>query len=125
MDGTPLGWLWAGASWAYPTDPGGTKVDLTVEVAAGDARVPGVCDGMDAPAGPRCSEVRTLADGSTAFILDETALGGHQYSVKVVRPNGAQIFVFSGAQCLPDSPHDALLGRNRVVEIAQQITVTP
>jgi hypothetical protein len=71
-----------------------------------------------------CSEVRTLADGSTAFIRDSTALGGHQYSVRLVRPNGTQVFVFSGAQMLPGSTHE-LIGRDRVVEIAQQITVTP
>ena len=125
MDGTPLGWLWAGASWSYPAGSGSTLVDLTIEVANGDERVPGVCDGMDAPPERRCSEVRTLADGSTAFIRDSTALGGHQYSVKLVRPDGTQIFVFSGARRLPELPHDALLGRDRVVEIAQQITITP
>jgi hypothetical protein len=124
-DGTPAGWLWAGVHWEYPADVGTTSVDLTVEVAIGGGRVPGVCDGMYAPPERRCSEVRTLGDGSKAFILDRAALGGHQYGVRVVRPNGAQVFVFSGAQRPKGSTHDAVIGRARVVEIAQKITVTP
>jgi hypothetical protein len=128
MDGTPIGHLWAGAYWTYPaadSDSGTNIVDLTVQVTTGWWPVPRVCDGMDAPPGHRCSEVRTLADGSTAFIRDSTALGGHQYGVRLVRPSGTQIFVGSGAQIPPGSTHDSLIGRDRVVEIAQQITVTP
>ncbi|WP_432941284.1 hypothetical protein ACQPXM_33300 [Kribbella sp. CA-253562] len=117
MDGTPAGWLWAGASWRYPAGSATNSVDLTVEVATGNERVPTVCDGMDAPPQHRCSEVRTLADGSTAFIRDSM--------VRLVRPNGTQVFVFSGAQLPPGSIHEALIGPDRVVEIAQQITVTP
>jgi hypothetical protein len=80
---------------------------------------------MDAPPAHRCSEVRTLADGSTAFIRAFTALGGHQHEVRLVRPNGTQVYVGAGAQMPPGSTHDSLIGRDRVVEIAQQITVTP
>jgi hypothetical protein len=125
MDGTPLGHLWAGALWTYPADLGTNSVDLTVQVTTDWWPVPRVCDGMDAPPAHRCSEVRTLADGSTAFIRDSTALGGHQYDVRLVRPDGTQVYVGSGAQVPPGSTHDAVVGRDRVVEIAQQITVTP
>jgi hypothetical protein len=125
MDGMPRGHLHAEALWTYPAVQGDDLVHLIVEVATGSGRVPPVCDGMDAPPGRRCSEVRTLADGSTAFIRDSVALGGHQYSLRLVRPNGTQVFVFSGAQVLPGSTHDSVVGRDRVVEIAQQITVTP
>ena len=126
MDGTPQGHLWAGAYWVYPAGDSMTNsVDLTVEVATGGGRVPPLCEGMDAPPQRRCSEVRALADGSTAFILDSTMLGGHQYGVRLLRPNGTQVFVFSGAQMPPGSTHDSLVGRDRVVEIARQITVTP
>jgi hypothetical protein len=125
-DGTPSGWLWAGAGWRYPVGSATNIVDLTVEVANANWSVlPRVCEGMDVPPADRCSEVRTLADGSTAFIRDSTALGGHQYSVRIPRANGTQVVVFSGAQMLPGSKHDAVAGRDRVVEIAQQITVTP
>jgi hypothetical protein len=125
-DGTPAGWLWAGAGWRYPAGSATNMVDLTVEVANASWRVlPRVCEGMDAPPADRCSEVRTLADGSTAFIRDSTALGGHQYSVRIARPNGTQVVVFSSAQIPPGSTHDSVVGRDRVVEIAQQITVTP
>jgi hypothetical protein len=125
-DGTPAGWLWAGAGWRYPAASATNSVDLTVEVANANWQVlPRVCEGMDGPPADRCSEVRTLADGSTAFIRDSTALGGHQYSVRIARPNGTQVVVFSGAQIPPGSTHDAVAGRDRVVEIAQQITVTP
>jgi hypothetical protein len=126
-DGTPVGHLWAAAYWTYPaaSDSATDIVDLVVEVATGSGRVPRVCDGMDAPPGRRCSEVRTLADGSTAFIHDYTALGGHQHGVRLVRPNGTQVYVGSGAQILPGSTHDSLISGDRVLEIAQQITVTP
>lgn len=127
MDGTAVGHLWAGAHWRYPTATGTetNSVDLTVQVTTDWWPVPRVCDGMDAPSTHRCSEVRTLADGSTAFIRDSMALGGHQYGVRLVRPNGTQIYVGSGAQMPPGTTHDAVIGRDRVVEIAQQITVTP
>ncbi len=124
-DGTPAGWLWAGASWRYPAGRAANSVDLTVEVVNAGGLVPRVCEGMETPPADRCSEVRKLADGSTAFIRDSAALGGHQYSVRLVRPNGTQVVVFSGAQMPPGSTHDAPIGRDRVVEIAQQITVTP
>jgi hypothetical protein len=118
-DGTPAGWRYLAGSAT-------NMVDLTVEVANANWGVlPRVCEGMDAPPADRCSEVRTLADGSTAFIRDSTALGGHQYSVRIARPNRTQVVVFSGAQMLPGSTHDSVVGRDRVVEIAQQITVTP
>lgn len=124
-DGTPAGWLWAGAIWRYPAGSASNSVDLTVEVANAGGLVPRVCDGMDAPPARRCSEVRKLVDGSTAFIHDYTALGGHQHEVRLVRPNGAQVYVGSGAQMPPGSTHDSVVGRDRVVEIAQQITITP
>jgi hypothetical protein len=124
-DGTPAGWLWAGAHWTYPAGSAANSVDLTVEVAKAGGLVPRVCDGMDATPPHRCSEVRPLADGSTAFIRDSAALGGHQYSVRLVRPNGTQVYVGAGAQMLPGSTHDSVVGRDRVVEIAQQITATP
>jgi hypothetical protein len=125
MDGTPVGHLWTGAHWTYRLGSVANLVDLTVEVTTGSWPVPRVCDGMDAPPGQRCSEVRALADGSTAFIRDSAALGGHQHGVRLVRPDGAQVYVFSGAQMPPGSTHDSLIGRDRAVEIAQQITVTP
>jgi hypothetical protein len=125
-DGTPRGHLRAAAVWTYPaTDSATNSVDLTVEVATGNERVPTVCDGMDGPPAHRCSEVRTLTDGSTAFIHDYTALGGNQHEVRLVRPNGTQVYVGSGAQMPPGSTHDSLIARDRVVEIAQQITVLP
>jgi hypothetical protein len=124
-DGTPAGWLWAGAGWRYPVDRATNSVDLTVEVAMAGGLVPRICEGMDVPPAERCSEVRTLADGSTAFIRDYIALGGHQYDVRLVRPDGTQVCVFSSAQMPPGSTHDSVAGRDRVVEIARQITVTP
>jgi hypothetical protein len=123
-DGTARGHLWAAALWTYPLGPGDDLVHLVVEVATGSGRVPRVCDGMDAPPGRRCSEVRALADGS-AFIHDYTALGGHQHEVRLVRSNGTQVYVGAGAQMLPGSTHDSVIAGDRVLEIAQQITVTP
>lgn len=124
-DGTPAGWLWAGATWRYPAGTATNSVELTVEVAIPGGLVPRVCDGMEAPPADRCSEVRTLADGSTAFIRDSVAQGGHQYNVRLVRPNGTQIYIGSGAQMPPGSTRDAVASRERVVKIAEQITITP
>jgi hypothetical protein len=124
-DGTTRGHLAATAVWTYPVASGTNSVDLSIEVASGDGRVPQVCDGMDAAAAQRCTEVRTLPDGSTAFIRDSAAAGGHQYLVRLIRPNGIQVFVAAAAQMPPGSTRDSLIDHDGVVTIAQQITVAP
>lgn len=122
-DGSPLRLIRAGSVWRYPVGGRQNIVDLTVEVgAAGD--VPPVCDGME-PGVNRCTEVRHLPGGSTAYIHHGTAVGGHQYDVRLVRPDGLWVYVGSGAQMPPGSTHDALVGASRVLEIAQRITARP
>lgn len=122
-DGSPTQLLRAGSGWRYPVANAQNIVDLTVEVGPA-GQVPSVCDGMT-PGVNQCTEVRRLPDGSTAYIDSSTAQGGHQYAVRLVRPDNLWVSVFSGAQMPPGSTHDAPVPGERVLEIAQQITVQP
>jgi hypothetical protein len=122
-DGTPAGHLSAESIWTYPAADGQNMVGLHVEVGVAH-NVPPVCDGM-APGVNKCSEVRRLGDGSTAYIHNYTAVGGHQYEVRLVRPDGTWVYVGSVAQKPAGSTHDAPLPAERVLDIAQRITVVP
>jgi hypothetical protein len=122
-DGSRTWLVRAGSGWRYPVGKAENIVDLTVEVGAA-GQVPSVCDGMT-PGVNQCTEVRRLPDGSTAYIHNFTAQGGHQYDVRLVRPDNTWVFVGSGAQMPPGSTHDAPVPAERVLEIAQQITIRP
>jgi hypothetical protein len=98
-------------------------VNLSVEVGTA-GQVPPVCEGMT-PGVNKCTEVRRLPNGSTAYIHNYTAAGGHQYEVRLVRPDNTWVYVGSGADMPPGSTHDAPLSAARVLEVAQQITTQP
>jgi hypothetical protein len=121
-DGSAARHLHAEAGWTYRVGNLMNIVNLTVEVGTAHL-VPPVCDGMGATVN-KCTEVRRLGDGSTAYIHNYTP-GGHQYEVRLVRPDGTWVYVGSGAQMPPGSTHDAPLSAARVLEIAQQITIQP
>ncbi|MFC5265874.1 hypothetical protein ACFPJ1_27490 [Kribbella qitaiheensis] len=98
-------------------------VNLSVEVSTA-RQVPPVCDGMT-PGVNKCTEVCRLPNGSTAYIHNYTAAGGHHYEVRLVRPDNTWVYVGSGADMPPGSTHDAPLSAARVLEVAQQITTQP
>jgi hypothetical protein len=122
-DGSPERHLSAESIWTYPVANGQNMVNISVEVGTAHG-VPPVCDGMT-PGINKCTEVRRLPGGSTAYIHNYTAAGGHQYEVRLMRPDGTWVYVGSGAQMPPGSSHDAALPADRVLEIAQGITVGP
>lgn len=122
-DGSAAGHLHAEGVWTYRVADESNMVSLTVDVGAA-GRVSRVCDGMT-PGVNQCTEVRHLPNGSTAYIHNSTAQGGHQYSVRLVRPDGTWVYVGSGAQMPPGSTHDSPLSAARILEVAQQITTQP
>ena len=122
-DGSPDRHLSAESVWTYPVADGRNMVAFSVEVGTAHG-VPPVCDGMT-PGVNQCTEVRRLPGGSTAYIHNYTAAGGHQYEVRLVRSDGTWVYVASTAQKPPGSTHDAPLPADRVLEIAQGITVEP
>lgn len=124
-DGLPDRMMRAGAVWTYPAGERQDSVAVSVEVAAGNGRVATVCTGMDAPINSRCSEVRRLPDGSTAYIHNYEVDGAPQYEVRIERPDGSQVMVGTGAHSVVGSQHQTPLTPARVLEIAQGITITP
>lgn len=122
-DGTPDRNLHAESLWMYRVGDLRNSVHLSVEVGETD-NVPAVCDGME-PGVNQCTEVRRLADGSTAYIHNYTAGGAHQYEVHLALADDTRVYVGSGAQMPPGSTHDAPVSAARVLEIAQRITVRP
>lgn len=78
---------------------------------------------------PKCvGEPRQLADGSTATVHHQQVAGKTRYAVRVIRPDGTGILIESGitlnddATTVVDVP---AIGPERLLEIAQAITVTP
>ncbi|TCN35262.1 hypothetical protein EV644_11655 [Kribbella orskensis] len=122
-DGSAAGRLSAESVWTYRVGDVWNMVNLSVEVGTVH-QVPPVCDGMK-PGVNKCTEVRRLPNGSTAYIHNYTAAGGHQYEVRLVRHDNTWVYVGSGAQMPPGSTHDAPLSAARVLEVAQQITTQP
>jgi hypothetical protein len=117
-DGSAAGHLSAESVWTYRV--AGNMVSLSVEVGAAH-EVPPVCEGMT-PGVNKCTEVRRLPNGSTAYIHNYTAGGGHHYEVRLVRPDNTWVYVGSSARMPPGSTHDAPLSAARVLEVAQRIT---
>ena len=122
-DGSAARHLHAESVWTYRVADGSNIVSFTVEVGT-PRRVPPVCDSMT-PGVNKCTEVRRLPNGSTAYIHNYTAAGGHHYEVRLVRPDKTWVYVGSSAQMPPGSTHDAPLSAARVLEVAQQITTQP
>jgi hypothetical protein len=73
-----------------------------------------------------CTDIRQLADGSTAYLHEyDVPRGGHSYDVRLVRADKVEVYVGSGASIPPGDSHRAPLSLERVLEIAQAITVMP
>jgi hypothetical protein len=119
---TGEGPIHAGYDWVWPADA--NQVTVAVDVGR-RGTVPPVCDGRTGP--NRCTEVRKLPDGSTAYLNAYTPPGtfGHCYDVRLDRADGFSITVSSAAYKLKGAKHDAPLSLKRVLEIAQKITVKP
>jgi hypothetical protein len=112
--------------WTYPATDGENQVGISVEVGTAH-NVPPVCDGMTQGIN-KCTDVRRLPGEVTAYIHNyphDNAVGGHSYEVRLVRSDGTWVYVGSTAQMPPGSTHDAPLPADRVLEIAQGITVQP
>ena len=112
----------AGFDWVWPADA--NQVTVVVEVGRRGTVTP-VCDGKTGP--NRCTEVRKLPDGSTAYLHAYSPPGtvGHGYDVRLDRPDGFSVSISSAAYKLKGAKHDAPLSLERVLEIARKITVKP
>jgi hypothetical protein len=116
--GDPMGSIHAGADWIWQEQA--NQVTISVVVARRGTEVP--CGGPN-----RCTQIRTLPDGSTAYLSTYIVPNseGHSYDVRLDRPDGTSVSVSSSALKPKGAKHDAPLSLNRVLEIAQQITVKP
>jgi hypothetical protein len=114
--------LHAGADWIWPKEANQVTVDVEV---GRHGTVPPVCDGKTGR--NACTEVRQLPGGSTAYLHAYIVPGtqGHGYGVRLDRPDGFSVSINSAAQKSKGAKHDAPLSLERVLEIAQQITVKP
>ena len=114
--------LHAGADWVWPKPANQVTVDVEV---GRHGTVPPVCDGMTGR--NRCTEVRRLPGGSTAYLHTYIvpATQGHAYDVRLDRPDGFSVTVSSAALKPKGATHDAPLSLERVLEIAQRITIRP
>ena len=113
--------LHAGALWNYPVGELIGTVALVVDVAEA---VSPVCTSMSGP--EPCDEIKQLPGGSTAYRKSYPVDGVMQHEVRIKHPDGIQVSVSSSAQLPPPVwARQALLDADRVLEVAQGVTITP
>lgn len=105
------------------TVSGVSQITVAVEIGSGDP-IRRTCE----PKGPSaCTEVRNLPGGAIAYIRSGNVPNnkGHYADVTLERPDGSRINVGNAAYLSPEATVDAPYGVERLLQIAQQITVRP
>ncbi|MEN3360794.1 MAG: hypothetical protein V7637_4776 [Mycobacteriales bacterium] len=133
-DGVPHG-LSADVMWQYPPDriQGASDVQIQLMVTAGTFHGPEVCQSVTAPLEERCTDVRRLPDGSTAYLRDVNLYGGVPVpdrssgdlvrEVRLVRADGVEVWLKATAE--GPVQHPVPLDLARVLQIADNVTVFP